>query len=130
MAETRTHEVKVSLQTLDQIVTRELGGVADLVKLDVEGAEMDVLDGAVAALAQRRSVWMFEALDATNAAWQHRARDLVERFIGSGHRIFGFTPDGYLVPHSVREVYPMDSNCNLLAVPECRIETVENLVRE
>lgn len=130
MAETRTQEVKVSLRTLDDIVTRELGGVVDFVKLDVEGAEMDALDGSVATFSQRRSLWMFEALDATNAAWQHRARDLVERFVAGGHRIFGFTPKGYLVPHSVREVYPMDSNCNLLAVPECRLGAVEKLVRD
>jgi FkbM family methyltransferase len=130
MTETRTQEVRVTLQSLDQIAARELGGVVDFVKLDVEGAEMDVLDGAIATLSQKRNLWLFEALDATGAAWQHRARDLVERFIAGGHEIYGFTPEGYLVPHHLRDSYPMDSNCNLLAVPDCRLEAVENLVRE
>jgi FkbM family methyltransferase len=128
MTETRTQQVRVTLQSLDQIVSRELGGVVDFVKLDVEGAEMDVLDGAVNTMSQKRALWLFEALDLTGAAWNHSARDLVERFIAAGHAIYGFTPDGYLVPHDVQEFYPMDSNCNLLAVPFGCVEVVEHLV--
>lgn len=89
----------------------------DLIKLDVEGAEADVLDGAAHVCAKLAPLWIFEALDSTSAKWGLSGRALVERFARAGHDIFEFSQQGHLRTHAVRDAYPHDSNCNLVAVP-------------
>lgn len=49
-------------ETLDAYAARALDAPADLVKIDVEGAELDVLRGGAATLAAHRPVVLFEAL--------------------------------------------------------------------
>lgn len=111
-------KVRVDMRKVDGLA-REAGlDRLDLVKLDVEGAEEEALDGAGEILAQQRPIWLFEALDATGSAWGSSGRALVRRFQDGGHRIYQFRPDGQLEVHAPREQYPLDSNCNLLAVPK------------
>jgi len=124
----RRQEVRVT--TLDEAAgSRGFAGV-DLVKLDVEGAEPEVLEGAARVLAESRPLWLFEALDITAAAWGGSGRALVERFRARDHTLFEFTPDGWLQPHAVRDSYRLDSNCNLLAVPSDKLPQIEPLAAQ
>jgi FkbM family methyltransferase len=111
---------QVPLSTLDVAITQRRLERLDLVKLDVEGAETDVLEGAAHVLKALQPLWLFEALDATSHAWGGSGRALVARFIELDHEIFEFTPQGWLRAHRPRDAYPLDSNCNLLAVPRSR----------
>lgn len=111
-------EVRVPMRKMDNLAREAELDRLDLVKLDVEGAEEEALDGAADLLARQRPLWLFEALDATGAAWGSSGQTLVKRFQGAGHRIYQFRPGGELESHTPREHYPLDSNCNLLAVPE------------
>lgn len=109
--------IDVEVFTLDEIVAARGLRAVDLVKLDVEGAESAVLDGATHVLRNFAPLWIFEALDVTAAAWGTSGRDLVARFVDMGHAVFEFREDGRLGRHQLRSAYPLDSNCNLLAVP-------------
>jgi FkbM family methyltransferase len=51
-------DVRVPLLSLDQAAA--LHGVPDLVKMDVEGAEVAALEGASLLLARRRTIWIIE----------------------------------------------------------------------
>ena len=53
----RQREIEVSLRTLDSLVD----GPVDMIKIDVEGAELGVLQGASALLATSRPTVMFES---------------------------------------------------------------------
>lgn len=118
----------VRVTTLDDALISRGYAAADLIKLDVEGAEGEVLDGARRVLGAMRPLWLFEALDATASAWGGSGRALAERFRALGHTLFEFTPDGRLSPHALRAAYPLDSNCNLLAVPQDRATQVASFL--
>jgi FkbM family methyltransferase len=119
--------IEVELVALDDVIAARHLEAVDLIKLDVEGAEPQVLDGATQLLARQRTLWLFEALDSTSAEFGGSARALVDRF-AAGHALFEFTPEGWLQPHTPRESYPHDSNCNLLAVPPNRRGDVERFL--
>jgi FkbM family methyltransferase len=119
-----TRRIDVEVVALDDLESLRRLPSIDMIKLDVEGAEAEVLEGATRVLKQHQPFWLFEALDATTAAWGSCARDLAERFVALGHELFEFTPDGSLRPHRVRATYPLDSNCNLLAVPHKKLSQV------
>lgn len=116
----RTRRVEVEVSTLDTITAARRFQAIDLVKLDVEGAELAVLAGATDVLRRHQPMWLFEALDSTAGTFGSSGRALVDRFVALGHRVFEFTPEGWLQPHAPRAVYPLDSNCNLLAVPPAK----------
>lgn len=123
-----TRGVDVEVITLDDLVfSRQLPSI-DMIKVDVEGAEAEVLNGSTRVLEQYRPFWLFEALDVTSAVWGGSGRALVERFTTLGHKLFEFTPDGRLRPHGLRETYALDSNCNLLAVPLEKLPQVAALL--
>ncbi len=120
----RVRRVEVDVLPLDEAAERGGWPGLDLVKLDAEGAEAAVLDGAPRVIARHRPIWLFEALDATSAAWGLSGQALVERFCRLDCLIFEFTPTGWLRPHAPRVAYPLQRNCNLLAAPRDRAEAV------
>lgn len=120
-------EVSVPVVSLEAQLSADAPAGPDLIKLDVEGSEMAVLEGSGRILANARAIWLFEALDGPAAAFGGSARALADRFIDLGHELFEFTPEGYLQPHRLCSHYPHDSNCNLLAVPRPRRPYVESL---
>ena len=124
----RSRSVVVDVVALDDFAAARQVANIDLIKLDVEGAEMDVLAGARAVMRLTQPCWLFEALDSTAESWGNSGRTLVDRFAELGHALFEFTPEGRLQPHAPRDVYPLDSNCNLLAVPVQRLALVAPLL--
>lgn len=123
-----TQKVDVQVVPLDEFAAAQQVATVDLIKLDVEGGEMEVLAGAERLLRERQPCWMFEALDVTAAAWQGSGRALVERFLELGHQVFEFTPEGWLQPHELKTAYPHVSNCNLLAVPAGKVDQIRQLL--
>lgn len=73
-------ELTVKVEALDALI--EAGAPApDLVKMDVEGAELAALDGAAALLATRHALW-FIALHGPECA-----RGTIARLLDNGYRV-------------------------------------------
>ena len=124
----RLRSVVVDVVALDNFAAARQVANIDLIKLDVEGAEMDVLAGAREVMRRTRPCWLFEALDSTAESWGNSGRKLVDRFVESGHALYEFTPEGRVQAHAPRVAYPLDSNCNLLAVPGNQLDRVAPLL--
>ncbi len=114
----RVSETSVETARLDDYVARLALDRVDLVKLDVEGGELEVLEGASMVLAKFRPVFICEVLDATTQAWGYDAREIVLEFQRRDFRLFEIQLDGSIVPHEVKDHYPEVRN--YLAVPKER----------
>lgn len=122
--------VEVEVLPLDEFVG-EAQPAGCFIKLDVEGGELAVLEGAQRFIREQRPLWMFETIDVTAATWGKTARALVERFMAMDHQIFSFTQEGFLQPHVLKNVYPDpqdESNCDLLAVPSEKTHLIRHLL--
>jgi FkbM family methyltransferase len=83
---------RVALQRLDDLVAEEQLSRIDLLKIDVEGAETAVLEGAHDVLCQRRPLILMEVLDAA-LRFQGSSRDeLLQRVAAYDYRVHPFDP--------------------------------------
>jgi len=114
-----TKSVPVRLESLDECMEREGIEHIDFIKMDVEGAEMEVLNGATRLLDRRpRPVLMCEVYDIRTAPWGYPARAIVDFVSQRGFRWFSLTDD-----HKLRLVASESTEFagNYVAVPEERI---------
>jgi FkbM family methyltransferase len=114
----RVSETSVETTRLDDYVARLALDRVDLVKLDVEGGELEVLQGASSVLAKFRPIFICEVLDATTQVWGYNAREIVLMFQRFDFQIFEAQLDGSIVPHEIKDHYP--DVRNYLAVPRER----------
>src|SRR5712664_2651602 len=117
-SETRT--VPVEVITLDAIASKLGLTKVDFVKLDVEGAELDVLKGALGLLQTApRPVFLVEVYDIRTHPWGYEAREIVEFLYQRGYRWYGLLNDGSIQAiASNLQTY----DANLVAIPEERVE--------
>ena len=115
----RQKVVKVGLTTLD--AAAEKAGLArcDLVKIDVEGGELEVLRGAERLLARFRPLVMCEIADIRTAAWKYPAREIYLFLASRGYVWYEPSPEGVLAAAPPQERYDPDWK-NLVAVPSER----------
>lgn len=111
-------ETSVETVRLDDYISRSALDHVDIVKLDVEGGELEVLQGASNVLTKFRPVFICEVLDAATRAWGYEAREIVLKFQSYGFEWYEFRSDGSIVPHNIRNDYP--DVRNYLAVPRER----------
>ena len=104
---------------LDDYVSRFPLKRVDLVKLDVEGGEREVLQGASTVLAKFRPIFICEVLDATTQAWGYEAREIIQFLESLGFNWFDIRSDGSISPHTTREHYPEIRN--YVAVPKEKV---------
>ncbi len=117
LARTRLREVTIPTTTLDEYCAQRNITSIDIVKVDVEGAEMELMDGASRILHDDRPIWIMEALDDVTRPWGYPARDILLRLAAHEYSIFAFCETGHIIPHQIGEVYPHRSDANYLAVP-------------
>lgn len=86
----------VELVTIDDLVGRELLKPPDVVKIDVEGAELEVLEGMATTAATHRPVVIVE-VDAADADALARKQDACERWLQARGYRTTLLPDSY--PH-------------------------------
>jgi FkbM family methyltransferase len=117
---TRDKVAETSVETvcLDDYVSRFPLKRVDIVKLDVEGGELEVLQGASNILTTFRPVFICEVLDAATHAWGYEAREIILKFQCFGYSWFEFRSDGSIFPHEIEGQYP--DVRNYLAVPSER----------
>jgi FkbM family methyltransferase len=93
------NDLRVPTISLDAFLALA-GTIPQLVKVDVEGAENLVLNGAPALLsmpAETAPVWIMEYSPENCASNGYAADSLIERFTTEGYRIYGLQRDGGLV---------------------------------
>jgi FkbM family methyltransferase len=118
--------VRVSVRRLDDVLS-ELGvSRVDFIKLDVEGAELSVLYGAMKLLQRdSRPAILVEVQDIRTQPWGYAAREIIQFLIRMDYRWFAIAARGALLPISCdQESY----DANLVALPVERTEEFLNLL--
>jgi len=111
-----TSLVSVRVISLDQwLAVRDLRSV-DFIKLDVEGGELSVLQGAKRLLERPpRPVILVEVQDIRTRPWGYRGREIIDFLSAKGYKWFSLSAEGPLAPLDVRaETY----DGNFVACPK------------
>ncbi len=124
--ETPVVEVKVDMMKLDDYAADvRLTGI-DLMKVDAEGAELDIFLGAERTIERDRPMILCEVLDAVAEPWGRAGVASIDYLGDLTYRWFAFREDGRLSPHARRSAYP--DVRNYLAVPQEKLGLVKHLV--
>src|SRR5579864_186328 len=118
--------VRVPVRRLDDILS-ELGiSKVDFMKLDVEGAELSVLYGALKLLnGKSRPAMLVEVQDVRTCRWGYAAREILQFLIRLDYQWFVIAAKGALLPISCKdETY----DANLVAFPMERTEEFLSLL--
>lgn len=116
---------RVSVTTIDEYVHKMKINAMDLIKIDAEGAELDVLRGAEGVLnGKSRPLVLCEIEDRRTAPWGYLAREIVDRVAQHGYEWFEPTKDG-LMRHRRCKNYDYDG---LVAVPPERLRQLGSLL--
>ena len=120
-----THRVRVEVISLDDYLAKNKCPSVDFVKLDVEGAELEVLKGAQRLLSGKlRPVILAEISDVRTEPWGYRAIEIVQYLHDRRYEWFEILVDGNIVRmEENREVF----DTNLVAVPKERVGEVEQI---
>ena len=117
----RVSEISVETTRLDDYVSQFPLKRVDLVKLDVEGGEREVLEGASLVLTKFRPIFICEVLDATTQAWGYNAREIILMLQSFGFNWFEIRSDGSIVPHQIKDHYPEIRNYVAVPKEKCAI---------
>ncbi len=117
--------IAVHITALDDYLKEQVLDRVDFIKLDVEGAELDVLKGAKGVLGNKpRPIILCEVYDSRTAPWGYPARRICELLEAQSFSWHGITPQGTLFPFPKRVRYAS----NLVAVPRERLRELGSLV--
>jgi FkbM family methyltransferase len=103
----------VDVRRLDDLVAEQPPARIDVVKLDVEGAELLVLQGAVSTLERYRPIVLFEVSEASLGHQDHRREELLAFLREEHYSLYLFDDSGFPAcapPGTYRD--------NMLAVPQ------------
>ena len=113
-----TLTVQVPVTSLDTFLAQENVTGVDFIKMDVEGAELGVLEGAEKLLGRRpHPVILAELADSRTSPWGYNASAIYDLLVAKGYRWFAITQDGKL------RAYPRTDQfgTNLRAFPDERM---------
>jgi FkbM family methyltransferase len=120
-----TAEVWVDVTRLDDWIAQKKIGRVDFIKLDVEGGELAVLEGAVKLLGCRpRPVILAEVQDVRTKVWGYRAKDILLRLRNHGYQWFELSEDGSLYDLDLSR---NEFDGNFVAYPEEAVAGIERL---
>jgi FkbM family methyltransferase len=118
--------VRVQLRRLDEILSDLQISEVDFIKLDVEGAELSVLLGAIGLLhRESRPAMLVEVQDVRTQRWGYAAREILQFLIRMDYQWFAIAAKGALLPISCRE---QTYDANLVALPVERTEEFLSLL--
>jgi FkbM family methyltransferase len=86
------HRERVQAERLDDVVYGEGLTRVDVIKMDIEGAEMAALRGAVETLRQFKPVLLIELSDRSLQHQDTSSREVLGWLEQQGYRMFGFDP--------------------------------------
>jgi FkbM family methyltransferase len=123
----KTKPVRVDVTPLDEAAPRLGVTKVDFIKLDVEGAELDVLAGGLNFLqTTKRPVFLVEVYDIRTRPWGYEAREIVRFLDRLSYRWFQLLKDGSLrLVSSTLDAY----DANLVALPAERMDEILDSLR-
>jgi polyisoprenyl-phosphate glycosyltransferase len=95
-------QLEVRLETLDEVVAREQIDRVDLVKCDVEGAELSVLRGAMRVIERDKPIFFLEMLRKWARQFDYHPNDIIHLLAASGYRCWA------VGDHALREIDAVD----------------------
>jgi len=118
--------VRVPVRRLDDVLAESAVTKVDFMKLDVEGAELSVLYGAMKVLhGESRPAILAEVQDSRTEPWGYAAKEIIQFLIRLDYRWFAIGAKGALLPISRdQETY----EANLVALPVERGEEFLSLL--
>ena len=122
---TPTQRISVSTMPLDNYIEKEGIRRVDFIKMDTEGAELEILRGA-AGLFNRNSrpIIMIEISDLRSAPWGYCSSAIYKYLSERGYHWFSIGSQGNLQP------FPENvSRYNFIAVPEGNLATIQELIQ-
>lgn len=102
-------KVEVPLDTIDNYVGNKDLKRLDLIKIDVEGAELMVIKGATETLKRFKPQIICEFSDLTTKGFGYRAQDIFRWLTQRGYQAYRITDRGELLPESVKDNYDYDN---------------------
>jgi FkbM family methyltransferase len=114
-----TQTVQVSVTSLDTFLAHQNVARVDFIKMDVEGAELGVLEGAEELLGRRqRPVILTELADSRTLRWGYNASAIYDSLAAKGYRWFAITQEGKLRACPRTDQF----GTNLVAFPDERVD--------
>ena len=119
-----TQKIMVKTLTLDDYLENHRVQRLDFVKIDAEGAELEILMGAQKSLGQKfKPLIMIEASDLRTSEWGYQSCKLRDTLSGFGYSWFTVGPEGRLQPYcNGTDQY------NFIAIPEEKLKVVDALM--
>lgn len=126
--EERTCTVRVEVRRLDDVLAGLGCARVDFIKLDAEGAELSILQGASRILgSKKRPAILAEVQDIRTLPWGYAAREIIQFLARLKYRWYAVTADSSLQPVSTAlELY----DANLVALPEERLAEFQSALAE
>ncbi len=111
-----TQTLEVSLARLDDVIPE--GYAPRLIKIDVEGAELQVLQGGLATLLEHRPFVVFEHAKSGAPHYGTSPRDLYGLLVDqAGYRLFDLYGDGPLDGARFNDLFERAARWNFVAAP-------------
>ncbi|MBD2452894.1 FkbM family methyltransferase [Nostoc sp. FACHB-87] len=118
--------ITVETTRLDTYIEKQKIEKIDIIKVDVEGAEMLFFEGAKATFKHFQPLLILEAIDVACEPWGYKASALLSKVQQDyDYVLYEFDEQGYLSPHNICETYPSVSNANFLAVPRIKVDCIK-----
>ena len=119
--------ITVPTDTLDNLLQNQPLANLTLAKMDIEGAEILALKGALSLLKQQRPhVWILEVND-TVSNFGHQKQDLIDFLNSYGYNLYHYSADtNQLSPITVEE----KKGNNVLAIADSAVEFVRDRLAE
>lgn len=113
-------KVRVPITILDRYL--EVTGIdeVDFMKIDVEGAELEVLKGASRLLTNSKPFILCELADVRTGPWEYQSVEIYEFLATRGYQWFSITPEGRLRLCPKKEHF----HENLVAAPQEKLRLV------
>lgn len=119
--------ITVTTDTLDNLLQNRSFTNLTLAKMDIEGAELLALKGAVSLLKQQRPyVWILEINDAVSN-FGHRKQDIVDFLYGYGYRLYSYSADTNKISPITLE---QKQGNNVLAITDSAVDFVRDRLAE
>lgn len=123
-------EITVDTTTLDTYMSAKDIQHVDIMKIDVEGAELRVLQGALSLLTSGdKPVLIIEFYEHAQVSFGTSCRELADFLIGHGYTLYIIDDTGSALLTLWEYNYNKDMNANILAIPDDRVGNIMQSVR-
>jgi len=111
-------KIKIKTDTIDSLIKEGIISVPNIIKIDVEGAELNVLNGAMNTIKEFHPILLVEYSETTSKDAGYSCRDIYDFINSCDYTIYGLSEncsDLSLIPFEVGSNVPIS---NILAFPK------------